>query len=205
MSALPPSLLDHSTITVVDIDETQLRNNTYAHVKVRGNIETHSFPPNSFDLIVCHDVIEHLDYVDQAITQFHNALAPEGLLFIGAPNPESFSGFVTRVTPHWFHVWFYRVILKREHAGLPGHAPFPTVYHPLVSPRALLTFCENINFNLIYSNKYTSVGYTRVRERRPILGWLLYVTTGLINTLFLGQRDVRLGNYHVIFEKRGAP
>ena len=72
ISYIPLSSLDNPKVTVVDIDETQLRNNKYAHVKIQGDIQTYEFPASSFDLIVCYNVIEHLRFVDQAIRQFHH-------------------------------------------------------------------------------------------------------------------------------------
>ena len=37
----------------VNIDERKLRNNTYAHGKILEDIQSYSFPPNSFGLIIC--------------------------------------------------------------------------------------------------------------------------------------------------------
>jgi hypothetical protein len=37
--------LEDPCITVVDIDEVQLKNNSYADKKILGDIQTHAFPP----------------------------------------------------------------------------------------------------------------------------------------------------------------
>jgi SAM-dependent methyltransferase len=203
-SVLPLSSLDNRTILVVDIDETQLRNNSYADTKILGDIQTYEFAPNSFDLVVCYNVIEHLAAADQAVRQFHHALAPEGLLFIGAPNPESFFGFVTKYSPHWFHVWFYRVILRRKNAGMPGQVPFRTVYHPIVSPKALLEFCAQVGLEPIYFNLYIGSNYTSVRETRPIIGWLLNFALGVMNALTLGRLHLAHSDYHVVLQKSSS-
>lgn len=42
---------------------------------------------------------------------------PGGQIVVAAPNPYSVKGFVTRYTPHWFHVWYYRHVLHRPQAG----------------------------------------------------------------------------------------
>jgi 2-polyprenyl-3-methyl-5-hydroxy-6-metoxy-1,4-benzoquinol methylase len=201
VSFLPLSSLDHPIITVVDIDETQLRSNAYASNKILGDIQTYSFPSNSFDLIACCNVIEHLDRPDQAITRFYHALAPGGLLFIAAPNPESLSGIVTRYTPHWFHVWFSRVIYRNKNAGQPGHHPFPTVFHRVVSPKALLDFCEKLGFEVIHFKQFMGVAYSTIRKTRPVLGGLLSAATSVMNGLMLGRRDLRLGDYHAVLRK----
>jgi Methylase of chemotaxis methyl-accepting proteins len=200
-SALPLNLLDKRNILVVDIDEIQLRNNDYADTKILGDIQTYAPPPNSFDLITCYNVIEHLPAVDQAIKQFYCALAPGGLLFIGAPNPESLFGMITKYSPHWFHVWFYRVILRRKDAGKPGHVPFPTFYHPIVSPKKLLKFSALVGFEVIYLNIYIGDNFTKVRQTRPVIGWLLNVAMSLLNALTFNKLNLAHGDYHVVLRK----
>jgi SAM-dependent methyltransferase len=201
LSILPLSSLKDPTIAVVDIDATQLQNNTYADTKILGDIQTYEFPPNSFDLIVCYNVIEHLPSVDQAIRQFYHALAPGGMVLIGAPNPESFFGFVTKYSPHWFHVWFYRAILRYKNAGKPGQLPFRTFYHPIVSPSALVKFSEQVGFETAYFNLYIGSNYTTLKKTRPFAGWLVSVGLGVMNALTLGRFKLAHGDYHAVFRK----
>jgi 2-polyprenyl-3-methyl-5-hydroxy-6-metoxy-1,4-benzoquinol methylase len=201
LSILPLSSLTNPSITVVDIDETQLRNNRYADTKILGDIQTYILPANSFDLIVCYNVVEHLPSVDQAIRQFHHALAPGGLVFIGAPNPESLFGLVTKYSPHWFHVWFYRVILRHKEAGKPGQLPFRTFYHPIVSPKALLKFCDKIGFEAVYFNLYIGSNYTSLRKTRPIVGWMVAAALSVMNILTFGRLKLAHGDYHVVLQK----
>ncbi len=139
-SFLPLNVLRRAHVTVVDIDEDQIRNNDYAQKTILGDIQTYRFAPNSFDLVICYNVIEHVPDVEAALLGFRDALKPNGLILIGAPNPRSLSGVVTKYSPHWFHVWFYRHVRGDKNAGLPGQAPFPTHFHPLVTlaePRGL--------------------------------------------------------------------
>jgi SAM-dependent methyltransferase len=192
--------LHHAHITVVDIDEVQLKNNKYADAKILGDIQKHAFPPNSFDLIVCYNVIEHLEAPDRAVKLFSEALAPEGLLVIGAPNPKSFSGWVTKATPHWFHVLYYRLVLGDKLAGQPGHVPFRVVYHPVVTPAALMRFCESLGLQVIHFREYEGDQYERIKEKNPIIGSMLNVIVGAANLLW--QRDLKNGDYHMILEKR---
>jgi SAM-dependent methyltransferase len=203
LSVLPLSSLEKPAISVVDIDETQLRNNIYANNKILGDIQTYVFPPGSFDLVVCYNVIEHLPAVDQAIRQFHHALAPGGLVFIGAPNPGSFFGIVTKYSPHWFHVWFYRAILRHKDAGKPGQLPFRTFYHPIVTPKALMEFCEQVGFEPVYFNLYIGSNYTSLKQTRPIIGTLVTVAVYLMNALTFGRLKLAHGDYHVVLRKSG--
>src|SRR5438552_3298363 len=104
-SFLPLDLLRRADVTVVDIDPEQLRNNDYAQTMILGDIQTHRFAPDSFDLVICYNVIEHLADVEAALEGFCTSLKRGGLIVIGAPNPRSLSGMVTKYSPHWFHVW----------------------------------------------------------------------------------------------------
>jgi SAM-dependent methyltransferase len=203
-SCLAQDILERSEIVVVDIDATQLEHNHYATTKILGDIQTYSFPQNSFDLIVCNNVIEHLHAPDQAIRRFGDALAPMGLLVIGAPDPRSFSGFVTRFTPHWFHVWCYRVLLQSASAGKPGHAPFPVVYHPIVEPTSLVNFAQRLGLRLVLQHRYENPIF-RFLEKKTRVGTMIRAITGLLNLFAANGRNFRQGDYHVVLEKPSAP
>jgi SAM-dependent methyltransferase len=205
VSWLSPALLAKAKVVVVDIDPAGLEKNVYADEKIEGDIQTYSFPADSFDLVVCYNVIEHLQSPAAAIRNFHGALVPGGLLVIGAPHPNSFSSWVIRLTPHWFHVWYYRVMLRKEKAGQPGEPPFPVVYDRLVAPRVLADFCNDLGLNLIYYRAYESPRYTDMLRHRPVLGRLIYWLTSLINAATLNRVDVRTGDYHLVLEKRPRP
>jgi SAM-dependent methyltransferase len=188
-------------VTVVDIAEGQLQRNRYAETRVLGDIQTQTFPRDSFDLVVCYNVIEHLDAPDQAIGRFYQALAPGGLLFIGAPNPKSLSGWLAKMTPHWFHVQFYRWVLGYKRAGEPGMHPFPTVFHPVVDPTTLADFCRGLGFNIVYFQLYQAMIYENLSQRRPVIGGLLNIAVQLANALVLWRKDLRDGDYHIILER----
>ncbi len=200
-SWVPSEIRNGSHTTVVDIDETQLRNNEYATVKILGDIQTQEFPSGTFELVICYNVIEHLDAPDKAIAQFFHALAPGGLLFIGAPNPSSFSGWMTKFTPHWFHIAYYRYVLGYKSAGKPGSVPFPTVFHRVVSPPALIEYCKNLGFNIVYFCEYEGMIYQNMRQRSPLIGELLRTAVSFLNALTLWHKDLRNGDYHIVLEK----
>jgi SAM-dependent methyltransferase len=197
----PAPIRNSCHMTVVDIDEVQLKNNRSADVKVLGDIQNWEFPSGSFDLVICYNVIEHLQAPDKAISQFYKSLAPGGVLFIGAPNPNSFSGWVTKFTPHWLHVAYYRYVLGYRLAGKPGWVPFPTVFHRVVSPPALIEYCRKLGFNVLYFCEYKGMIYDNMNERRPMLGKLLNISVSMANALTLWRKDLRNGDYHIVLEK----
>jgi SAM-dependent methyltransferase len=201
-SFLPLDVLHRGHVTVVDIDENQICNNDYAQQRILGDVQSYRFPPGSFDLVICYNVIEHLPDVEAALKGFCAALKQGGLVLIGAPNPKSLSGVVTKYSPHWFHVWFYRHVRGLRNAGLPGQAPFPTIFHPLVTPSNLDTFASRNGLEVIYRKEYESPRFPEMRRRKPMLAALIDAAAAVMNFLIRGTLDVRHGDYHVILRKR---
>jgi 2-polyprenyl-3-methyl-5-hydroxy-6-metoxy-1,4-benzoquinol methylase len=200
-SFLPLSVLRRGHVTVVDSDENQIRNNGYAQKTILGDIQTYRFAPARFDLVTCYNVIEHVPDLEAALNGLCEALKPDGLMLIGAPNPNSLSGIVTRYSPHWIHVWFYRHIRGDKNAGLPGQAPFPTHYHPLVTPSNLEAFAASHGLQVIYRKKYESPRYPEMRKRQPALAAVIDAVAAAMNFFMPDKTDVRHGDYHVILRK----
>jgi SAM-dependent methyltransferase len=201
-SFLPLNVLHRAHVTVVDIDEDQIRNNDYAQESILGDIQTYRFAPDSFDLVICYNVIEHVPDVEAALLGFCQSLKQNGMILIGAPNPRSLSGVVTKYSPHWFHVWFYRHVRGESNAGLPGFAPFPTHFHPLVTLPNLEAFASEHDLQMIYRKQYESPRYPEMRQRKPLLAALVDAAAKAMNFCLPGKTDVRHGDYHVILRKR---
>jgi SAM-dependent methyltransferase len=201
-SFLPLDVLRRSHVTVVDIDADQIRNNDYAQEAILGDIQAYRFAPDSFNLVICYNVIEHLPDAEAALMRFCESLKQGGLILVGAPNPKSLSGVVTKYSPHWFHVWFYRTIRGDKKAGLPGEAPFPTFFHPLVTLSKLEGFAKSHGLEVIYRRQYESPRFPEMRIRKPHFAALLDAAAAVMNLLLPGNADVRHGDYHVILRKR---
>jgi SAM-dependent methyltransferase len=201
-SFLPLDVLRRSRVTVVDIDADQIRNNDYAQEAILGDIQTYRFAPGSFDLVICYNVIEHLPDAEAALVRFCESLKQGGMVLVGAPNPKSLSGVVTKYSPHWFHVWFYRYVRGDKKAGLPGEAPFPTFFHPLVTLLNLEAFANAHGLEVIFRKEYESPRFPEMRARKPRFAALLDAAAAVMNLLLPGKADVRHGDYHVILRKR---
>ncbi|MBR0841978.1 methyltransferase [Bradyrhizobium liaoningense] len=200
-SVLPTELLSRSHVTVVDIDEDQVRNNTYADEAILGDVQTYRFGREVFDLVICYNVIEHLPDVESALLNFRDALKRGGMILIGAPNPRSLSGVVTKYSPHWFHVWFYQHIRGIKDAGLPGEPPFPTFFHPLVTLPRLAAFAAANGLEVIYRREVESPRYPEMRRRKPLFATLVDAGAAVLNAVLPRGTDVRRGDYHVILRK----
>ena len=107
---LREQMLNIASVTTVDISAEQLARNTYADFKIEADLEKFE-PERSYDVVIMFQVLEHLQNADRALENLARACADDGFVVVGSPYMRSFSGMVTRFTPHWFHVFFYRRIL----------------------------------------------------------------------------------------------
>jgi SAM-dependent methyltransferase len=119
---LPPN----AHVLGIDVSEAALARNSAIDERIVGDIETYAFGPRRFDLIICHDVLEHLDDPTAAVRNLAGALKHGGELDVRMPILWSAKGIVTKLTPHRFHVWSYRRLFGIPTAGQEGFAPFPT-------------------------------------------------------------------------------
>ena len=144
-----PHALDIRKNVMKDLDEAVL-----------GDLRTVFFDAGKFDVIYNAFVLEHIHGAESVLDAFVRWLKPGGLIIIRIPDPDSVQGFITRVTPHWFHIFYYRYILKKKTAGLPGYAPYPTYYDSVVSRQGLREFCEknNLSIEAEYGDGYMRPG-----------------------------------------------
>ena len=181
-------MLRRAHVTVVDIDEDQIRNNDYAQEAILGDIQTHRFAPDSFDLVICYNVIEHVPDVEAALLGFCESLKPDGLILIGAPNPRSLSGVVTKYSPHWFHVWFYRHVARRQERrpARPRAVPDPSSIRWSRLPN-LEAFARQHGLQVIYRKQYESPRYPEMRRRKPLFAALIDAAAKADELLPAGQ------------------
>src|SRR5437870_2305691 len=57
-----------------------------AYHRVFGRSDRLPFDDGSFDLIVCHHVLEHLAPLDAVLSEIARVLKPDGRLFVAVPN-----------------------------------------------------------------------------------------------------------------------
>jgi 2-polyprenyl-3-methyl-5-hydroxy-6-metoxy-1,4-benzoquinol methylase len=133
-------------LTGVDVDETALkmRMNVAKDLDeiIVGDLRNVRLPDSTYDVIYCSYVLEHVTGAEGVLGNFVKWLKPSGIIIIQIPDPYSVKGFVTRITPHWFHIFFYRHVTGLKNAGKPGYAPYPTHYDAVVSRRGMREFCQ---------------------------------------------------------------
>jgi len=105
-----------------------------------GDLLTVDLAPESYDVIYNAYVLEHIPTAEKALDNFVRWLKPGGVLILTMPDRDSAYGFMTRLTPHFVHVLYYRYAWKLKDAGKPGFAPYRTFYDKVVSRKGIREF-----------------------------------------------------------------
>ena len=191
-------------IVGIDISEAQLERNRFLSQKILGDIQIYDFDEESFDLIVCWDVLEHLSEPEKALRSFVQAVKKDGTILLALPNVYSLKGQITKFTPHWFHIWVYRSIFKRKNSGKPGYPPFPTFLRPSISPGALKRFMAENNLFEEYCLLYEGSMIKNLESRSPILYAIYKLTLVLLKLVSLGAYDGSKSDFFIIFRRRAT-
>lgn len=94
----------------------------------------------TFDLITCNMVVEHLSAPTRVFAEFFRVLRPGGVVIILTPNIFHWANVVSWATPFWFH----RQVLKRLWDREPEDV-FPTLYR-CNTPARLRRFLQRAGF-----------------------------------------------------------
>ncbi len=116
---------DRMTIIGMDLDPSVGRN-PFCDAALLASVSVVPFADESFDLIHCRWVLEHLADPLQTFREFCRVLKPGGRLLAITPNVYHYATVGAKLTPHAFHRWWWG-----EH-----YDPFPT-HHRANSRRAL--------------------------------------------------------------------
>lgn len=146
-------------ITGIDISEKQLLRNQAIDERIIGDIQVYDFQPASFDIIICWNVLEHVQNPTAALSRFEKALKQDGIIILGLPNGMSIKGLVTKYTPHVFHVWAYKHIFGIVDAGIDDNAPFKAVLSFTILPAAIRKFAFEHGLRIVYFASYDSKFY----------------------------------------------
>lgn len=192
-------------IVGIDIDRGQLDRNKGLDERVQGDIQSYEFPAERFDAIVCWDVLEHLRRPEDALERFNRALRGEGIIILAAPNPLSSKGIVTKFTPHWLHVWFYRNVRRWKEAGMDGNPPFPTYLKRSMAPEGIEDFAKRKGLTVLYGSV---CGYGDSRDVIGRKSKAVDLVMKIINLFFrvvsLGTLKPELSQYYFVLQKPGG-
>lgn len=173
-------------LTGIDLDEEALRlRKEVTHdldVAIHGDLTLENFPQEQFDVIYSSYVLEHITGAEAVLDRFVGWLRHGGDLVIRIPDGHSAYGTITRLSPHWFHVFYYRWILGNKMAGKPGYPPYQTIFEPVVSINGLESYAKNRGLELVASYR------TTVETKHNFRGRLVRLAIQAVETLSFGRR-----------------
>jgi SAM-dependent methyltransferase len=180
---------ERAHVVGIDVSEIQLAKNAGLDEKILGDVESHDFPPASFDAVVCWYVFEHLKHPERAVARFARSLRPGGIVVLALPNAHSVKGLITKFTPFRFHVWVRRRLLGRAHAGTPGHGPFPTFLRFSVAPQPLRRLAARHGLSVSYFGMFEDPKQAAIRKKFGLVGPVWRWVQGSTRALSGGRLD----------------
>ena len=117
-----------------------------AKLKVAGAEDKLPFPENFFDIVICNDVIEHLENHQALLENVKKALKSDGILYINAPNL------------NWIRKKIFAYVDRKEH------------HISLMTHKSLFDLLNGAGFNVINHWTYTSLPYFFFINFRSNLG-----------------------------------
>jgi SAM-dependent methyltransferase len=197
------SLRPPAHLVGIDMSRRQLERHARLDERIVGDIQTHSFPADSFDVVIAWQVLEHLPAPEEALARFRDALKDGGLLILSLPNVLSVKGLVTKFTPHSFHVWAYRRLFGMKDAGIDDNAPFPTYLRFSIRPSRILRFAAENGFSVEYFHSFEWHVQTELRQRVRMVGPAWSLVRSLVRILTAGHVDAELTDFTVVLRKAG--
>ena len=182
---IPPGV--HTT--GIDISQLQLDRNRDLAERIRGDLQNYPLPEGSFDLVICWDVLEHLEDPGAALRNMRRALKPDGVMVLSLPNLMSIKGLVTKYTPQAFHIWFYRRIYRSSKTGRDDEGPFPTFLRRAISPKGIRRFAHENGLHVQHFGMLESRWQRLVRQRYGITGRFWKAIRIAIKCVTFGQID----------------
>jgi SAM-dependent methyltransferase len=161
-----------------------------------GDLRTIELKPQSYDVVYSAFVLEHVEGAGEALDRFTEAVRPGGLIILRIPDRDSVWGLVTRMTPLRVHVLYRRWFAGDRTAGLPGHAPYHTVYDRVVSHRGVNAYCSERGLEVL--DEVSSNFYLQDIGR---LRYLVAPLVRLIGLLSLGRVTAHHNNLHFVIRK----
>ena len=195
---------DGAYIVGVDTDDTAMRLNPRLHERIVGDLHEYAAPPDSFDLITCWYVLEHVDRPEVLLDRFARMIAPGGLVVLAVPHLYSPKSLFTKLTPHAFHVWFRRRVLGFPNAGKPGYGPYPTTLRRAIAPAAITALVARHDLAPVFEGYFEDDKQTRFRRRLRITGWRWSLARALVRALSLGLLDAARSEYVVVLRRDPA-
>jgi ubiquinone/menaquinone biosynthesis C-methylase UbiE len=140
--------------------------NPYLDQGVQGLGDHIPFPDGSFDLVICDNVLEHVEHPAQVLREVVRVLKPGGGFLAKTPNRNHYMPLIARLTPTAFHRFVNRI------RGRSETDTFPTQYR-INTPRTVREFARQVGLEVESIRLYESrPEYLRMTAPTYLLGAL---------------------------------
>lgn len=177
-------------LTGVDLDKDalEIRKNVRKDLDeaIHGDLRTINFGDRRFDVIYSAFVLEHILGAEDVLLRMTEWLKPNGIIIIEIPDPASVKGLITRISPHWFHVFYYRFVLGIKTAGHIGYGPYRTYFDPVISREGMYAFGNKNNLRVEAEYAFATDG-----PRNKIMRALIGFTTRAVSIFSFGTYSDR--------------
>ena len=173
-------------ITGIDISQSQLDRNKTLNTKILGNLESYEFENESFNLIVCWDVLEHLQLPDKVLHSFKNAIRTNGIIILAFPNVLSLKGLLTKFTPYRFHIWVYKHIFGKKNAGVDGRSPFKTYLKYSLSKNSINRFTIEEDLKINFFREYDAT-VESLKNKNKFLFFIYFLVAYTLKIISIGK------------------
>jgi len=171
------------------------------HAKILGDIQRYTLPACEYDLIICWNVLEHLQHPELALRNFANSVKTDGIIVLALPNVCSVVGLITKLTPYRFHIWAKRLILGDRRQGRQARQHFPTHLSFSISPNAIERYAKVNGLRAEYSSVYDPGLAKALRVSHPLLGRVFGLFCRCVRVLSLNQIQADRCAYVVVLRK----
>lgn len=164
---------------VIGIDiNPDVANNPNLDEAIISDFFKNNFEDNSFDIVIANNVVEHIKEPYDFLVEVKRILKRNGVFYFRTLNKYHYAGLISWLTPYGFHIYYNRLLGKKEDDILP-------TYYKMSSVKDIDRLSKTINF------KY---------EIKMFEGYPGYL---MINPIFflLGVACERVINYFSIFKK----
>jgi len=191
-----PQAFEAGHVTGIDVAQDVLDRNSLLDERIVGNLETVELPIESFHVVVCWDVLEHLSEPMRAVDSLARAVTPGGILVVGIPNLLSLKGLITKATPFWFH----RLVYERVFAA--DSAPFRTYLRRSLVPARLQEHVERRGFDSELAVVYGTDDPEALFGSRRALGRVWRLALQTLRLLSLGRMRPEASEAAMVFRRR---
>jgi hypothetical protein len=102
-----------------------------------------------------------------ALNNFYHTLSPGGIMILKLPNLWSVKGLITKFSPHWFHILYYRRILGRKDAGRDDTAPFKTFMKLPIGSGRIKNWSRKLGLECVYEDYYAAIKQVFICNKIP--------------------------------------